>query len=25
VVRGIVVMGGVGIKNASPKPKDPEN
>jgi predicted membrane protein len=22
VVRGIVVMGGVGIKNASPKPKD---
>jgi predicted membrane protein len=25
VVRGIVVMGGVGIKNASPKPRDPEN
>ena len=24
VVRGIVVMGGVGIKNASPRPKDPE-
>ncbi len=25
VVRGIVVMGGVGIKNASPKPRDPQD
>jgi hypothetical protein len=25
VVRGIVVMGGVGIKNPAPKPKDNEN
>lgn len=25
VVRGIVVMGGVGIKNAAPKPRDPQD
>lgn len=25
VVRGIVVMGGVGIKNAAPRPKEPQD